>query len=371
VATPVSRSSGSIPRNRRRKAAITIAVAAATVAVFQLGFGLASECSLYIRDPGYSDKEIRLTRQEALDPGQPLVLMLGTSRTAAAFHAGRVREQLGDQAVVFNFGIPASGPITHILYLKRLLADGHHPDLLILEVLPPTLGTVPLTPHSRGPLEGRFFFGDRLQHHETGSVIGYGFPAEAVRSKWRQSIAVPWYALRFPIMGRVMPSAQPWQLRFDWSRGCDDFGWGASITESVSPEQYEAGLQRARNEYAGILLDLEPNGGGARALADLLEMCGAEKIAVRLVLMPEASGFRDIYPPLVLERVRGFLSGLCTKYGCELADAREWLPDACFQDGHHMLRSGAEIFSDRLNREVIEPFSRTHWLSPAGSGMPR
>ena len=37
-------------------------------------------------------------------------------------------------------------------------------------------------------------------------------------------------------------------------------------------------------------------------------------------------------------------------------DAREWLPDSSFSDGHHMLRPGAELFSDRLNREVIAPW---------------
>ena len=76
---------------------------------------------------------------------------------------------------------------------------------------------------------------------------------------------------------------------------------------------------------------------------------------MRLVLMPEASGFRAMYSPEVLQRVHGFLNGLCMKYDCTLTDAREWLPDSGFSDGHHMLKSGAEAFSDRLNREVIEP----------------
>src|SRR5207237_388340 len=148
--------------------------------------GITAECSLYVRDPGYSDKEIRLARQEALNPEGPRVVMLGTSRTAAAFHAGRVRDQLG-RGVVFNFGIPASGPITHIIYLKRLLADGHRPDLLLLEVLPPTLADTPGgLGIPAGPLEGRFFFGDRLLHHEIEDVIRYGFPEDQVRTKWWQ-----------------------------------------------------------------------------------------------------------------------------------------------------------------------------------------
>lgn len=357
VDQPVPRSFAHPRRDRRRKAAISLAVAIATGTFAQLTLGIFAECSLYVRDPGYADKEIRLRRQESANPDGPRIVMLGTSRTAAAFHAGRVWKQLNGRGVVFNFGIPASGPITHIVYLKRLLADGHRPDLLIVEVLPPTLADTPGGPNiPAGPLEGRFFFGDRLQHHELDSVIGYGFPESDVRTKWRQSMAIPWYALRFPIMGRMAPSALPWHLRFDWSRGCDEFGWGAPISDTVTPESYAKGLWQAQGEYRAILANLVPNGGGARALADLLEVCRTERIAVRLVLMPEASGFRSMYSPEVLNRLHGFLDRLCREYGCTAIDAREWLPDSAFSDGHHMLRPGAETFTDHVNQEVIQPF---------------
>ncbi len=341
--------------NRRRKAAISIAVAIVAGVVLQLGLGIVAEVSFYVRDPGYSDKEIRLARQEAAHPDGPRIVMLGTSRTAAAFHAGRVREQIGGRGVVFNFGIPASGPITHSVYLKRLLEDRHRPDLLILEVLPPTLTDLPAGPTTpAGPLEGRFFFGDRMRHHELDCVIHYGFPEEDVNRKWRQSMLVPCYALRFPIMGRIMPSAQPWHLRFDWSRSCDEFGWGAPFFSTVTPEEYEQGLQRAKGEYRDILAMLEPNGGGARALVDVVALCRERNIALRLVLMPESSGFRAMYSPAVLAKLHGFLNGL----GCEVIDAREWLPDSGFSDGHHMLKPGAEAFTDRLSREVALPFVR-------------
>ncbi|HXD87477.1 MAG TPA: hypothetical protein VN641_13355 [Urbifossiella sp.] len=350
---PLPRTAAIRPNNRRRKAAIALGAAAVLLFGFQLALGIAAEESLYIRDPGYSDKEIRLARQELLNPEGPRIVMLGTSRTAAAFDAGTMRAMLG-RGVVFNFGIPASGPITHLVYLKRLLADGHRPDLLILEVLPPTLADTPGGPGiPAGPLEGRFFYGDRLRHSELDTVIGYGFPADDVRHKWRQSVAVPCYALRFPIVGRLMPSALPWHLRFDWSRGCDDFGWGASINENVTPQAYAKGLQQARGEYQAILANLIPNGGGARALADVLALCRDERIAVRLVMMPEAAGFRAMYSPEVISRLHDYLERLCRDYGCEYTNAREWLDDTAFSDGHHMLRAGAREFTDRLYREVI------------------
>ena len=333
------------------------------VVVLQFGFGLVAECVFWLKDPGYADKELKLARQEAANLAAPSVVMLGTSRTGAGFQAGRVRDQLATaldgRAIVFNFGIPASGPVTHLVYLRRLLADGHKPDLLLVEVLPPTLSDQPAGPQTpAGPLEDRFLFGDRLRHEETEVVIGYGFPADAIRKKWRESVLLPWSALRFPLMGRVFPSAIPWHLRFDWSRSSDEFGWGAPIFPTVTPKEYAAGLSRASGEYRDILCDLHPDGGGARALADLLALCREHKIPVRLVLMPEAVGFRAMYSPVVLERLHRFLGGLCTEYQCDLIDAREWLPDTAFTDGHHLLKSGSEALSDRLLQETILPFFR-------------
>jgi hypothetical protein len=351
------RSSQSAQTNRRQSAAVAVRVALVVALVLQAALGIAGELSLYIRDPGYSDKEIRLARQEDLHPGEPEIVMLGTSRTAAAFHAGLARERLGNREIVFNFGIPASGPITHLLYFRRMLRDGHRPDLLILEVLPPTLGDLPGGGPDipEGPLEGRFLFGDRLRHDELETAISYGFPASDVREKWRRSVVLPWYSLRFPITGRIMPSAQPWRLRFDWSRGCDEFGWGAPFASSVTPEEYEKLFQHAVDEYRDILATLEPTGGGARALGDLAELCRRESIPLHLVLMPEASRFRAMYPATVLRQVHGFLNEVCSQHNCTYTDAREWLPDDGFSDGHHMLKGGAERFSDRLTREVIEP----------------
>jgi hypothetical protein len=341
-------------RDRRRRAGTAVVVGLVVFAVLQLGLGVAAELSLWVRDPGYADKEIRLARREATARGGPVVVMLGTSRTGYGFHAGRVetraREELGRPVAVFNFGIPASGPVTHLLYLRRLLAEGHRPDLLLVEVLPPGLADL----GSEGPLEAKFLFGDRLRHHELDTLTGHGFPAK-VRAEWRESVLIPWYALRYPLVGRVFPSALSWQCRFDWSRTTDEHGWSTPLLETVTPEQYKAGLKQAAGEYAAILRNLHPGGGAARALAELLALCREHRVPVRLVLMPESSDFRSLYWQGSTERLYAFLNGVCAESGCGLTDARAWLPDAAFTDGHHMLRSGAETFSDRLAREAILP----------------
>ncbi|HJZ59511.1 MAG TPA: hypothetical protein VKE74_31495 [Gemmataceae bacterium] len=337
---------------------MAVGVGAAVFALLQLALGIVAERSYMVKDPGYADKERNLVALEAPNPGASRVLMLGTSRTGYAFHAGRIEEQLaaalGRPVVVFNYGIPASGPVTHLVYARRLFARGHRPDLLFIEVLPPGLADLP-----DGPLEAKFLFGDRLRRDEVEAVIGYGFPEQEVRRKWRESVLVPWYALRFPLLGRFSPSALPWHLRFDWSRTTDPHGWSTPLVDSVTEAEYQAGLERATAEYGAILADLHPTGGSARALEDLLALCREQGVPVRLVLMPESAGFRALYPPSSTARLYAFLHRLCAEHGCELVDARDWLPDGCFTDGHHQLRPGAEAFSDRLLREAVLPFFRT------------
>ncbi|QDU23116.1 hypothetical protein [Urbifossiella limnaea] len=342
---------------RRRRAAVAVGVGAALAVLLQLGLGVAAELSLFVRDPGYADKEVRLRKQFAAHPGAPSVVMLGTSRTGYGFYSARIREQLaaelGGDAMAFNYGIPASGPVTHLTYLRRLLDAGLRPDLLLVEVLPPSIAAL-----DDGPLEARFLFGDRLKHGEVEPAVGYGFPAEKTRRDWRRSVTLPWHQLRFPIMGRVHPSALPWHLRYDWSRTEDPAGWSTPVVTDLTPEKQEEGLKRAAGEYGAILADMHPTGGGARALADLLALCREQKLPVRLVLMPESEGFRALYPPATTERLYAFLAALEAEYGAPLIDARTWLSAAAFTDGHHMLRPGAEAFSDRLVREAVLPFFR-------------
>ena len=345
---------GSAPRVRtshRHRALVALTAGAISLVLLHLGLGIAAELILLIKDPGYADKELRLARQEAANPGGPRVVMLGTSRTGFGFHAGRIRAELGGPVTVFNFGIPASGPVTHLIYTRRLLDEGHRPDLLLVEVLPPALANL----HD-GPLEARFTYGDRLRRDEAALAAGHGFPAEKVRRQWAESVVNPWYTLRFQIMGRLAPSALPWHLRFDWSRTPDEFGWSTPMVEEVTPEQARAGLARAASEYRDVLSYLDGNGPAAVALGELLALCRERGVPVKLVLMPESSGFRAFYPLAASRQLYSLLNRLRTEYGCELIDAREWLPDAVFTDGHHMLRPGAEAFSDRLTREVIRPF---------------
>ena len=334
---------------RRSRAARSLTVGFVTLVVLQLGLGVAAEQSLRFRDPVYGDREALLRKAEAARPGGPRVVMIGTSRTAFAFHATRVEDQLQGEfpnAVAFNLGIPASGPISHLIYLRRLLERGHRPDLLLVEVLPPMLADLP-----DGPLEARFLTADKLRRREVEAVAGYVPNGDDLRSRWRSTVLVPWSALRFQIVSRMSPSALPWHLRFDWGRNVDPRGWGTPEAECVTPEQYRKSFASASAEYRDILATFNPGGGAVRALADIVTLCRERSIPLRLVLMPETEDFRALYPPAAREKLAAVLRD--ADAGC--IDAREWVPTNGFTDGHHLLRGGAATFSDRLTREVIAP----------------
>jgi hypothetical protein len=47
------------------------------------------------------------------------------------------------------------------------------------------------------------------------------------------------------------------------------------------------------------------------------------------------------------------------EFGVAVVDARRWLADEEFEDGHHPLLAGQRAFTDRLYREVLVALVRS------------
>ena len=344
-------------RSRRHQAFVAVTAGALVFAAIQTAFSGASSVTHLVADPVYGDKERRLRRLERAAPdGTPRVILLGTSRTGYGFAAGRTQQAAADAgtpAVVFNFGVPGAGPITHLIYLRRLLADSHRPDLLLLEVLPPLLADLP-----GGPYEARMLKGDLLTRDEIEVIDRYAMPSEQLHQRRREAALSPVHEHRFKLLGRVFPSALPWQLRYDAGRTPDPNGWGASDVADVADEQRDHAIAVTAAEYSGVFRHDLPAGPAVAALRDLLALCRAEGIPVALVLCPEATTFRALYPPAVGPKLSRFLADLTAEFGCPVTDARDWIADDLFIDNHHLLRTGAAVFTDRLSTDVIVPFLR-------------
>jgi hypothetical protein len=312
-----------------------------------LGLGTAAERNPAVRDPGYGDKLKQLHALTANNP-RPLVVALGTSRTGFGFDGLKFEAKAGQECLAYNFGVPASGPITHLLYWQRLQAAGVKPTQLILEVLPSMLGEQWI-----GPVEGHWLTGDRFTYDELTIAAEYGLDGEKLRSEWREATLTPWYGLRFQILGRYVQSWIPWHRRHAWGRGLDARGFSTPMVPLATPEQRAEGEARAANEYGLTLAALQPTGRATLALERCIREAQDAGVRVTLVWMPEGSSFRKLYPPACERAVYAFLNQLCERRGCTFVDARTWIPDEQFSDGHHPMRGGAALYSERLAEMLV------------------
>jgi hypothetical protein len=335
-------------RHRGRQGRSSLLWGLATFAALQGLLAVAIELRFpELRDPEFGRKVTRLGARTAASPRPYTVLMLGSSRVLFGFDAGRlegpVGRAAGRPAVVCNFGLTGAGPLAELLTLRRLLARGTRPDLLLVEVLPPLL--------SERYDEAARFPAVRLWRDDLPLLERYGASGARLRADWWEARPVPWYAHRFAILSRLQPELLPDAQRQDWAWGCDDAGWICTPV-GPTPEQRRAGADRARQEYADLLADFRPGGPACRALRELLDVCRRERIPAALLLMPEATSFRALYAGPARERVDALVTRLGRDYGVPVVDARAWVPDDGFWDSHHLWAAGAAAFTDRLGRRL-------------------
>jgi hypothetical protein len=135
--------------------------------------------------------------------------------------------------------------------------------------------------------------------------------------------------------------------------GMDAHGWQA-VVWSVTPEQRRQYTELALDQYADAIRGFTPAAEPVRALREVLQLAHREAIPVALVVMPEASLFRTRTCPEMHAAVTGLLTDLQRQYGLAVIDARDWVEDAGFWDGHHLLPEGAAAFTDRF-RGALAP----------------
>jgi hypothetical protein len=296
-----------------------------------------------VRDADYVRRLGRLRARRAAAPGAPLVVALGSSRTACGFRAGRLRPVLdGRPGVACNFGRPGAGPMVQLALLRRLLADGQRPDAVLVEFLPLYFNDRP------GRLEDEKWLEDnaapRYSAREIHRLSRYcKSPADLV---WRWGLA------------RGLPCVRQLDDLREWSAGAgppadEDAADGALVpVADVTPEQ--------RRRYTAAVLGDFARGGAfdafrlapqpAAALHDLLALCRRDHVRARLILMPETGAFRAAYSADMTAATAAYLAGLRRDWGVTTIDARQWVPDEGFSDGHHLLPAGGALFTDRLGR---------------------
>jgi hypothetical protein len=302
------------------------------------------------RDPDFHELQGIVRARQAEAPGRPLVLFLGSSRTKQALRAELLNEP-GDPSapIVVNSAISGGGPMMHQVLIRRWLVAGIRPDLIYLEIMPMSLSA-----RQGAPIE-EFQQTWRYDAEEVTHLWKYYTEPTRLVGHWALARAFPCYhnqaelrdtlALDIPLTGKKINAI-----------GRDHYGWEASPAVTP-PRDAERQSRESVEHYAFALNQPELAPGAVRALRDVLKLCADEGIPAVLVLPPEGSCFRSFAPDVEDRQIKE-IHELAAEWSVAVIDARAWVDDDGFADGHHTTVEGADKFTRRFAREVL-PSLRT------------
>ena len=252
--------------------------------------------------------------------------------------------------VVFNFGIDSSGPVGHLLYLRRLLAEGIRPDLILLEAEPRFMIRKYNTVASEHYLQTLYV------HFKDLSVLDrYDPAASELRADWAELVCLPWYYHRLDFQNSYLASWVPRMQRTNRWIFFDRNGWEGKLTDYSSHEPLTHELVVLEGQYHLHEIDASPTYDPAyRAQCEMVETCRRRHIPVLFVRMPDNSSMREPAPELK-RRIDGFYANLKRDTGAGFIDARDWVEDVGFIDGSHLRREGSVVFSQRLGSQYLKP----------------
>jgi hypothetical protein len=284
----------------------------------------------------------------AEDPKRPLLVMVGSSRTAWDFQASALDgmpDSDGRPMLVYNFGVPSTGPCFQLFCLRDMLAKGIRPRLMLIEFLPPLL-----CEPRRGVLsEDSMLEFESMPIRRMRQWMPYLQRPKKWANLWLEARVAPCYAYRNQLIaelkslatGEPLPKHAP----------VDNRGWHVALPV-IDPLVHQSYLAAARAGYGQGLMNFRMGKTQYRVIHELFDLCRREKIPSALVMMPEDSHFRSWYSPEAKAAVQNLLDELRQTYGVECINAQSWLPDYDFEDGHHALLDGALTFTRRLRAEL-------------------
>jgi len=318
-----------------------------------------------LRDPEYGRKRSLLRARIAEHPDRPLVLALGTSRTAYGLRPGTVSGVTteGTQPLVFNFGVLGGGPLYELVYLNRLLDEGIRPTTVLIEVHPPLLHDVPDLSFVLAPVVERCDARDLavLRRFTAGPVVLY--------AKWLRLRLVTCHRYRYVLISRAAPrwvtEAPPPDVQ--GLTKTDQLGWVPYPWDAPDDAlRRERSLQTVA-AYECAIRDYAVSDAPDRALREMLDVCRRRQIDAALVIMPEESEYRRTFARRTHARAETYLDALCGEYDVPLFDAREWCDDTDFGDAQHLLREGADRFSAMFTGDRLHPWLTANRNGPAAS----
>jgi hypothetical protein len=304
-----------------------------------------------VYDPEYRDR-LFLLRQRVRDaPERPLLLVVGSSRVMTDFRPEILPPLVttrGETALVFNFSHTGAGPLLNLTVLHRLHQEGFSPQWLVLEIVPSLLGVSGQSMVARGAEAGDLSL---LRHHMSPWKLYGTYAVERLAASFNHCHA---------FLRHCAPALLCRDATWD-SVPLDPLGGVTGCTKpQIGPDEIRRRTAVVRSQYFPGLQSLRIANVPDRAMRELLEHCRQYHIEVVLLLAPESSEFRSWYPTRAQNTINRYCDLLSAEYGVSTINARDWLPDECFVDGHHADSKGAAEFSSRLGREVLQPLVVSH-----------
>lgn len=297
-------------------------------------------------DAEYAARIDRLRRQRQAHPDRALLVVLGSSRAAMAFRPERVPPLSvadGRGVLPFNFAHMGAGPVFARMTYDRLVREGLSPDWVVLELTPAFLTG-----------EWKAVYTRAAAASDLPLLCRYT-PARRVYGDYVRTRLVPAHSLRRAVLGRFLPD---WLTPdpTDPAHNLDDLGGERGrMVRSLSPAEVEQNFARNRAGFGPTLAAFRVTGTADRAVRDLAAACRARGVPLAVLLAPEAGPFRALYPPAARAALDLYLRTLATEPGVRVIDARTWLPDDVFTDGHHVTQRGQDLFTDRFSTDVVTP----------------
>lgn len=337
-------------RPTRRKAVRAVLWFLAFVVVLNVGFLLALDYGPpRLRDPEYGRRLERVRARVAENPVRPLVLTIGSSRTAMGVRPGVLAGEASGP-LVLNFSLAGSGPVMELMAFRRALADGVRPAAVLVEYWPAFL-------HEGGAYHEQARLDvARLRPVDRPLVREFFRDPDAAETAMREQRLSPWYGHRRSILSQLAPSLLTKSQRSEalWQH-IDDWGWLPGRTGATA-EQIEKGAASTATYYVPLFATYGVSPVADRALRQLVAECRENGIPVALLYLPEGALFRSFMTPESVRLSDEYLRRVVDELKLPLIDARGWVPDGDLPDGFHLTQDGAAKFTHKLRAAVAETF---------------
>jgi hypothetical protein len=302
-----------------------------------------------LSDPEFDARLAALRKQQSATPRRPMLLVVGSSRMVMNFRPEilpPLATPKGEAPLVFNFSHFGAGPKLNLVEMHRLFRKKVRPDWIVLEVMPPFLSA-----------EGTSMLTTVTESRDLPILRRYLDPTK-LYGRFLRARLVPCYQRRLYLCRDFLPALLPSDLdalvgdfRFDALGGYRP----PRRDEDFTPRDIARQREVARSAYFAELQNFQIKPDADQALRETIALGQRRGARVVLLLAPEATTFRDWYAPAAKEELAAYCRDLGATYKVPVIDARDWLPDDDFFDGHHVFRRGADRFTHRLAAEVLQP----------------